>query len=187
MRQRIYGDLFMNRNIIAAVRSSDDFDKALASGVAIIFDLAPSLTHLKENIKKAHSHKKKLFIHLDLAEGIGKDKCAVEYLKDIGIDGIISTRTNIIRYAKESELFAVQRFFIVDSHSIDTATESLKASKADMAEIMPGIISKAITGIKKRSDVPLIAGGLIETEEELKIAFSNGVYAVSTGKSELWK
>lgn len=176
----------MSKNIIAAVRSSEEFMSALASKAHIIFDLTPSISEISNRAEKAHSNGKKLFIHLDLAEGIGKDKSAVCYLKELGIDGIISTRTNIIKYAKEVGLFSVQRFFIVDTHSIDTASQSLKASDADMAEIMPGIVTKAIKEMKKRVSVPLIAGGLIETAKEVNEVFSSGVYAISTGNHTLW-
>jgi glycerol uptake operon antiterminator len=103
------------------------------------------------------------------------------------VDGIISTRTNIIKMAKEEGVFSIQRFFILDSHSIDTTLESLKSSKADMIEIMPGIIPKIIKRLKESVDIPIIAGGLIETKEEIKEILKSGAFAISTGKEELWK
>jgi hypothetical protein len=42
---------------------------------------------------------------------------------EMGVDGIISTRTNIIKFARQEGLTTVQRFFIVDSHSVDTTVE----------------------------------------------------------------
>ena len=41
----------------------------------------------------------------------------------IGIDGIISTRSNIIAVANDCGLSTVQRFFMIDSRSVDTALE----------------------------------------------------------------
>lgn len=107
-------------------------------------------------------------------------------VKSIGVDGIISTKTNIIKLAKEEQLSTVQRFFIVDSRSIDSTIESIKQSKTDMIEIMPGIIPKAISKIKKEIFIPIIAGGLIETETEMKAALDAGAYAISTGSKALW-
>ena len=88
--------------------------------------------------------------------------------------------------AVESGLFTVQRFFIVDSHSIDTTVESLKMSKPDMIEIMPGVAPKIIRQIKEKINITVIAGGLIETKNEVSEALNNGANAISTGKVELW-
>lgn len=173
--------------IIAAIRKKENFSVAVKSNVRIIFDLCPNILEIHERIKISHKEGKKIFIHIDLAEGIGKDKYAMRFLKSIGLDGIISTRTNLIKFAKEEGLIAVQRFFTVDSQSLKTAVETMKTSKADMIEIMPGVATKTITRLKESIKNPIIAGGLIETSDEIKSAFEAGAMAVSVGKSDLWK
>ena len=173
--------------IIAAVRTKDELESAISSDTKIIFDLNPNILEVESSVERAHSSKKKYFIHIDLAEGIGKDKSGLEYVKKVGVDGIISTRVNIVKMAREVGLFTVQRFFIVDSHSIDTTVETLKTSKAQMIEIMPGCVLKVISNLKNIVDVPIIAGGLIETKEDIINALRSGASAVSTGKQSLWK
>lgn len=173
-------------NIIAAVRSREELLAATKSGAGVIFHLAPDIIGLESDTKTVHSAGKKMFIHIDLAEGIGKDKHGVQFSKNCGVDGIISTRNNMIRIAKDLGLFTVQRFFIVDSHSVDTTVESLKVSKADMIEIMPGIVPKIIEQIKEKVEVPIIAGGLIDSICEVEKAISCGASAISTGSSALW-
>lgn len=176
----------MLKNIIAAVRNEAGFERALNSKVDIIFDLNPDLLTCKEKIHTAHEKGKKLFIHIDIATGIGKDKSGILYVKKVGVDGIISTRLNIIKMAKEAGLFAIQRFFEVDSQAVDTTIEYVKASKADMIEVMPGVALKPIKKLSALIDIPIIAGGLIETKKELILAMQNGAAAVSTAKEELW-
>lgn len=176
----------MQKSVIAAVRSSEELDRALMSDCGLIFDLSPDLLTLNEKVSRAHACGKKLFIHLDLATGIGKDRSGIRFAKQTGVDGIISTRVNIIKMAREAGLFTVQRFFVVDSQSVDTTVEGLKASKADMIEVMPGVVIKIIGALKKRVDVPIIAGGLIDTDKEVKDAISAGAMAISTGKEALW-
>ena len=173
--------------IIAAVRSKEDFTAAIESESNIIFMLAPNIADIKKQADLAHGAGKKLFIHLDLAEGIGKDEYGIRFAKEQGVDGIISTRTNIIKIAKKEDLYTVQRFFLVDSHSVDTAVETAKTSKADMIEIMPGTIAKVIKRLKADLGIPIIAGGLIETEKEIGDAISCGAVAVSVGKREFWE
>ena len=174
-------------NNIAAVKTAAEFEEALRTDINIIFMLAPNILTLHKDIKKGHDADKKIFIHIDLAEGIGKDKAGIEFVKKMGIDGIISTRTNVIKIAHELGIFTVQRFFTVDSHSIDTTLEALKASRADMIEIMPGIAVKAIAMLKKKTDTPIIAGGLIDSEAEALNAVEHGAFAISTSNKELWK
>ncbi len=173
--------------VIAAVRNEKDWETALKSKVTTIFDLSPELFTLKERVESAHGAGKQLFIHLDLAMGIGKDRTGIQFVKESGVDGIISTRVNIIKIAREIGLFTVQRVFIVDAHSVETTIDSARASKTDMIEIMPGIVGKIIEIMKERLTIPLIAGGLIETKEEAAFALSCGAAAVSTGKQTLWE
>ncbi len=174
-------------SIIAAVRKEDEFQAALCSGCGIIFDLSPDILTLKERVNAAHGNNKKLYIHIDLAGGIGKDKSGIAFAKSVGVDGIISTRVNIIKLARELKMHTVQRFFIVDSHSVDTTVDAIAASRADMIEVMPGIAGKAIKKLRETVSTPIIAGGLIETAEELKAATESGASAVSTGSRMLWE
>lgn len=172
--------------IIAGVRTDKDLEFAIKSDVQTIFLLSTNIEKINEQLKSAHSVGKKMFVHIDLADGIGKDEYGLRYLKNLGVDGIISTRTNIIKMAKKLEMFAVQRFFIVDSHSIETTIDSACASKADVVEIMPGTLYKVINRLKGAIEMPIVAGGLIEEMCEIKTAIDNGAISVSTGKKELW-
>ena len=173
--------------VIAAVRTAEEFAAAAESEVGIIFQLAPNIETLKSQVEFAHGKGKKLFIHIDLAEGIGKDEYGIKFAGKLGVDGIISTRTGMIKLAKNAGLFTVQRFFIVDSHSVETTVESVKSSKADMIEIMPGVVTKVISSVSSCSDVPVIAGGLIDDLSEIEIALQNGASAVSLSNPDFWK
>ena len=52
---------------------------------------------------------------------------------------------------------------------------------------MPGTIAKVIKRLKTELEMPIVAGGLIETDEEIREVFDCGASAVSTGKKELWR
>lgn len=173
--------------VIAAVRNDESFSLALESPVSHIFLLNSDVLTLKEKIKEGHSKGKKIFIHVDFTEGLGKDKVGLRVLYNLSADGIITTRTNIVKMAKDLGLLTVQRFFIVDSHSFDTAIESIKSAHPDMIEVMPALVSREIKKITDSVKVPVIAGGLIETKAEIYEALSSGASAVSTGKAELWE
>jgi glycerol uptake operon antiterminator len=177
---------FDEHPIIAAVRDRESFAAACASSCKVIFLVSADLLSLPELTEMAHKERKLLFLHIDLAEGVGKDAAGIRYVKQCGLDGIISTRSSLIKSAKEEGITCVQRFFMIDSHSVDTALTSIRSSHPDMIEIMPGIVTKTFKRLSDKVDVPIIAGGLLEEKEEIIAALSSGADAVSTGKKELW-
>ncbi len=170
--------------VIAAIQN-DKWQDALNSPVQVLFYLSADLMTVKQRVAQAHEAGKYILIHVDLAEGIGKDRTGIRYLAQCGVDGIISTRAQLIRMAKEQGLLTVQRFFALDSKGMDSISDMLKSTNPDMMEIMPGVIGKAIRRFRGEQ-VPVIAGGLIQTEDEVKNAWSDGAVAVSTGEQSLW-
>lgn len=170
--------------VIAAVRD-DKWDAALASPADVLFYLSAELMSIEKRIAQAHDAGKALFIHMDLAEGIGKDKAGIRYLAQLGADGIISTRAQLIRLAKEQNLLTVQRFFALDSQGLDSIDEMLERSAPHLMEIMPGVIGKVLKRFSC-GHIPVIAGGLITEKAEVTQALSNGAIAVSTGCEALW-
>lgn len=170
--------------VIAAVRDRL-FDKALASPVEVIFLLGGDIATIADRIEAAKTAGKYIFIHIDLCDGIGKDRSGVRFLASCGADGIISTKSSIIKFAKEAGLISIQRFFAYDSHGVGSISEVLANTKPDIMEIMPGIIGKVIQRFVA-TGIPLIAGGLVETRQEVNTALTLGAFAVSTGREELW-
>ena len=170
--------------VIAAVKDKL-FESALRSPADVIFLFGADIMTVEDRIHQAHKAEKYLFIHIDLTEGIGKDKAGLRFLSACGADGILSTKTSLIRLAKELQMVTVQRFFAYDSQGVESIDEVLRSSTPDIIEIMPGVIDKIIRRFSSGS-IPLIAGGLIETKAEVTGALRCGAIAVSTGKQELW-
>lgn len=178
---------FVFSKIIPATRSDEEFLAALKCEPTVIFDLDPDLMNVSAKVKKAHEVGKKYLLHLDLAKGVGKDESGLRFLKRIGVDGVISTKVSVIKMARECDIFTVQRFFIVDSHSVHTTVDAVKSSKPDVIEIMPGTVCKVVEKLTKMINIPVIAGGLIETEQEIKDVLESGAISASTGRRDLWR
>jgi glycerol uptake operon antiterminator len=176
-------DILECNPVIAAFQ--DCWDNAIESPAEVLFCLKAKLSDIAENTKNAHKNGKKVFVHIDLAEGIGKDKEGILFLKKCSVDGIISTKGQPLRIAKELGLFTVQRFFALDSKGLDVINDMAASASPDMIELMPGIVGKIIKRFSG-GQFPVIAGGLIETKQEVTEALKNGAIAVSTGKKELW-
>lgn len=169
--------------VIAAVRD-DGWENAVSSSAEVIFYLKANLLTVKSRICEAIENDKIIFVHIDLADGIGKDKTGIEFLANCGVHGIISTRNQLIGIAKEKGLLTVQRFFALDSQGLDSIRDV--AGGADLLEIMPGVVPKIISRFSD-GGATVIAGGLIETKDEVLTALNAGATAVSTGKVALWE
>ena len=172
--------------IIAAVRREEDLKIALETGVTTIFLLNTNIEIFERQAEITKKAGRKLYVHLDFAEGVGKDSYGIRFLKDLGADGIITTKPSAVKQAKEEKIPVVQRFFMVDSRSVDTAIDSVRTLRPDMVELMPAIAYKTIEKLSKNISVPVIAGGLAQTEEEIRSAIEAGAFAVSTGEKKLW-
>lgn len=171
--------------IIAAIRD-DRWEAALSSPAEVLFYLECSLLTAEQRIREAHEAGKILFIHIDLSEGVGKDRTGLAYLAKCGVDGVISTKAQLIRAAKDLGLLTVQRFFALDSQGMGSVLEMLKNTNPHFMEIMPGVIPKVIERLAKEN-IPVIAGGLIETKGEITAALRSGATAISTGSPALWE
>lgn len=170
--------------MIAAIRD-DKWSAALSSPVEVLFYLDAHLSTIRSRVEEAHRHNKAIFVHLDLAEGIGKDREGIRFLADCHVDGLISTKAQLIRMAKDIGILTVQRFFALDSQGMGSVQEMLKATNPHCMEIMPGVIPKIIKRFSSGA-IPIIAGGLIETKGEITAALGSGAMAISTGCQELW-
>lgn len=175
----------LERTPIIAATDSLGWQRAVMSEAEVLFHLSADIMSIADDIKAAKANNKYTFVHIDLAEGIGKDRVAVKWLSELGVSGIISTRAQLIRCARECGLTAIQRFFVLDSKGMSSIGEMIDTARPDLIEIMPGVIPKALSLFSERG-IPIIAGGLIETKAEITAALSSGAIAVSTGKKELW-
>lgn len=176
--------IFKRNPVVPAIMDSN-WSSAMASSAEIIFLFKSNIMTLGDRITEAHSKNKKLLVHADLIEGIAKDKAGLEYIKALGVDGIITTRNQLIRFAKELGLFTVQRLFIIDSLSVKTIQDSVDFAKPDIIELMPALVPKIIKQFVA-GNIPVIAGGLVSTKEEVLEVLSYGVISVSTSESTLW-
>jgi len=174
--------------IIAAVQNEEDLEIAIKSEVTTIFLLSADIFNAKSLVDKIKNAGKSAFIHIDFLEGIGKDAKAIDYIIEvIQPDGIISTKSSHIKIAKEKGMFTIQRFFLIDNKSYEMTTKSVKVRQPDMIEIMPGVMPGVISRITKQLSIPVIAGGLISTKQDIMEILKAGAIGASTGKKDLWK
>lgn len=178
----------INKNpVIAAVNNAENLKKAIESPSNIIFLLTGNIFNLSYMVEEIKENNMEVYIHIDLIEGFSRDTVALDYIgKNIKPDGIITTKSNLIKYAKNIGLFAIQRLFLIDSLSLDTGINSIKSIRPNAVEILPGVMPKITKIIHEKTNIPIVTGGLILDESDVKESLEAGAIGISTSKEEIW-
>jgi len=177
-----------NNPIVAAVNDLSKLETAILSPSEMIFLLTGNILNLKEIVKRVKENRMDIYIHLDLMDGFSKDAIALKYIHEhIRPDGIITTKSSLIKLAKEMNIFAIQRLFILDSLSLDTAIKTIQSTKPDAIEILPGVMPKIVKRIVKETRIPVIAGGLIIDKDDVIEILKAGAIGVSSSSEGIWE
>lgn len=177
--------------IIAAVKNDSELERCLKTEVEVVFTLYGDVCTIPEITKKIKAAGRIAMVHLDLVAGLTQKEISIDYIRDkTCADGIITTRANLIRHAKERGLATVLRYFVLDSMAIDNIHKlALQgySSQPDVIEILPGtLVPKVVKRICAMSRVPVVAGGLIQDREDVMNMLDNGVIAISTSCPDVW-
>lgn len=180
-------ELFQGNPVISAVSDLKLLKEALKSPSGIIFMLTGDIMNLQGVVKKCREYNKVVFLHLDLIKGFSRDIESLKFIKEyINPDGVISTKTTLLKNARHEGLFIIQRLFMLDSSSLGISIKSAQELRPDAVEIMPGIMPKIIKKTCENLHVPVIAGGLIEDKHEVITALEAGATSISTSRVDLW-
>ena len=178
MKQQFY-DAIVDGPIIAAVKDETGVEVCIQNDIRVVFILYGELITIPDIVQRLKDAGKFVVVHLDLIGGLAVREEAVRFIRyGTAADGIISTKPEMIRYAKELDLCTVFRIFAMEHHGMEFA---------DLIEVLPGIMPKIIKHIAGQAAVPVIAGGLISEKEDVMRALDAGAIAISTTNQAVWK
>lgn len=190
MNQEFYDAVEANP-VIAAVKSDAGLQAAVEmEEIQVIFVLYGDVCTIPEILERIKAAGKKAMVHIDLIAGLSAKEISVEFIaRQTRADGIITTKPALVRRAKELGIFAVLRFFVIDSlalKNIENLEMQCGTSRPDFIEVLPGVMPKVLGRIAKASRIPMIAGGLITEKEDVIAALSAGAIAVSSTNQDVW-
>ena len=175
--------------VIPAPRTLEDFQFALQQTeslcIILLFGDINTLPDLLAQAKKAN---KCLIVHMDLLEGIGKDKAGIKFLMHLGVNAIITTKPHLVKSVRGEEgMIVIQRLFLVDSEALRTGISAINSCKPDAVEVLPASIpASSVRYLQAQTGLPILAGGLLHTREDVLTALRHGLSAISASKRELW-
>ncbi len=188
MDQRFY-DAMLASPVIAAVKDMAQLEDCLTlDNIQVVVLLFGDLCTIADVVAKAKDAGKVVLVHVDLISGLSSSQeIAVDFLQqNTRVDGIITTKPNFIRRARELKLFTVMRLFVIDSMAL-SGISKLESVKPDFIEVLPGVMPKTIRKIAQTTRIPLLAGGLIADKEDVMAALGAGAMAVSATSREVWR
>lgn len=173
--------------VIASIKKEADIDKAIQSESNITFLLTGNLLNSKDYIDRLRAANKATFVHLDFIDGLSNTPSAIKYIaQKWKPDGIITTKSGLIKYANDEGLMTIQRIFLIDRNGLKKGIEIAHKCKPLAIEVLPGIMPTIIDDLTKRTHLPIIAGGLVSNKDEISHGLAAGALAISTGDPKLW-
>lgn len=173
--------------IIAGLKGVNDAHLTREAGIKVCFYLTGHIFELRELAKLCKEQKQMLFAHVDLIGGIAKDIHGMQVLaSEVGIDGVLTTKGYLVTAAQNAGLLGIQRLFMLDSEALKTGLRMIHSSQPDAVELLPAMILPSVRERLPSRLPPMIAGGLVETRDELETVLKPPVLAVSTSQVELW-
>lgn len=183
---QIFYDAIMENPVIAAVKDEDGVLNCIQKDINVVFVLFGELTTISDIVDRLKATGKIVIVHLDLIGGLAVREESVRFIKQYTkADGIISTKPDMIKYAKELGLYTIFRIFVIDSKAFNAISHHA-ISSADLIEILPGIMPRIIQKFSQKTHVPIIAGGLISEKEDVINALDAGAIAISSTNQQVW-
>jgi glycerol uptake operon antiterminator len=176
------------RPVIAAFRDIESLRIQDLNHTDVLYILGGTIFDLPHIVEQARRYRKLVLVDIDLIKGVGKDAPGIRFLaKESQVDGIITTHSNLIKSAQKEGLVSIQRIFVLDSESLAGGLGVIEKSKPDAVEVLPGVIlPKIMKRIRVKTSIPVIAGGLITREEEIREILASGAIGLSTTSSRLF-
>jgi glycerol uptake operon antiterminator len=181
--------VLQERPIIAAFRDIEKIPFKEIPLVDVLFLLGGTIFDLPAIVARARKFEKLVFVDIDLIKGVGKDASGISYLaRESKVNGIITTKGNLIASAQRESLSSIQRVFVLDSESLTGGLQVINKSAPDAIEVLPGLVlPKIMQKIRAKTAIPIIAGGLITKPEEIEEILAAGAVGISTSSPHLFK
>jgi glycerol uptake operon antiterminator len=174
--------------VAAAMKSNEDMQVALQSDALLLFLLKGDAFQIAPFITEAHQRGKGVVVHMDLVSGIGKDRAGIQYLRQVGVDAIITSRSQLVSAGRAEGLTTIQRLLLLDDSALDNGVRSIARATPDIVEILPGIIFPEVAQTLQRLlPGPFIAGGFIRTAADVARVQAAGSILSSSSTYALWR
>ncbi len=178
----------LERNpVVPAVRGPDSaLEAALAGEHPAIFVLGGDIFKVLARVG-SQSRRPRIYVNVDLVGGIASDASGLRFLSG-RVEGIISTHRHVIELARETDLLTIHRLFAIDSGAVERGVKLIRRAQPHCVEILPALAyPKVATAYPELLERPVLAGGLLKSQEDISSILAAGAAGVSTSYQKLWR
>lgn len=172
----------------AALKTPEDMEYALGSEARLLFVLKGNAFQLGSFVTRAHESGKGVVVHVELMGGIGKDRAGIQYLRQVGVDALITSRSQLVTAGKAEGLITIQRLLVTDDAALEAGMRTIARAAPDLVEVLPGILFPEVARTLRQALAgPFIAGGFLRTSADVAAVQSAGGILSSSSARNLWQ
>ncbi|WP_175819265.1 glycerol-3-phosphate responsive antiterminator [Burkholderia sp. BCC0419] len=165
------------------VEQADSFiDSAAEVGIVANVDLR----RLQAVVAALARAGKFVIVNIDSCDGLSQDKGGVEYLADIGVASVVSTRVATIQRANRAGLITMQKVFVTDRSTWPRSVKAIEQSDPNLVQLMPAPMLAHLSEADRQALPPIVASGFVSNADDVRSARRHGAVAVSTSDSAWW-
>lgn len=183
---RSFGACLARHPVIATLYGVDQINTFVGSPAEIAIVANVELRKLAPVIATLNRAGKFAIVNIDSCEGISQDKGGVEYLADIGVASLVSTRVATIQRANRAGMVTMQKVFVTDRSTWPRSVKALEQSDPNLVQLMPAPMLAHMASQDLKALPPIIASGFVVNQKDVGTAMKHGAVGVSTSEHALW-
>ncbi|MFF0744012.1 glycerol-3-phosphate responsive antiterminator [Streptomyces sp. NPDC004111] len=179
--------VFAEAPIVASVVGSQPLRQFLTAPARMCILASFSVGQLPKVVPALGRAGKTVFVNVDSSPGLAQDRGALEFLKDLGAHGVVSTRLSLIEKGRPLGLLTAMKVFVTDRSNLRRSLDAVTRGAPDLVEVMPAPIIGRMTAPSRRALSPTVAAGFVETPADVALALAQGAVAAATSDPRLWQ
>lgn len=181
-----FREAMANHPVVATVFGPENLPAFLQSDTPICILANLELRRVPKVVKAIREHGRHVIVNVDAIGGLAQDRAGVEFLHDVGVTAVVTTRGSLIPRIKSVGLMAMQKLFITDRSNLPRAVDSVRNAKPHAVQLMPSPMLPYIDRDVRRLFEPFITGGFVVDSSSIRAALTHGAIGVSTQTTALW-
>lgn len=183
---RSLGARLTRHPVIGTLYGVDQIDAILESVAEVCIVANVELRKLQRVIATLADAGKYVIVNIDSCEGLSQDKGGVDYLADIGVTSLVSTRVATIQRANRAGMVTMQKVFVTDRSTWPRSVKALEQSDPNLVQLMPAPMLSHLPQADRKALPPIVTSGFVCNRDDIRDALAHGAVAVSTSDRKLW-
>ncbi|MFE2179733.1 glycerol-3-phosphate responsive antiterminator [Streptomyces sp. NPDC059455] len=172
--------------VIASVVTTQPLRQFLTAPAKVCIVASLTVGQLPKAVPALVRAGKTVFVNVDSSPGLAQDRGALEFIKNMGAHGVVSTRLSLIEKGRPLGLLTMMKVFVTDRSNLRRSTDAISRGAPDLVEIMPAPIVARMSEQAQRAMSPSVAAGFVETPADVALALALGSVAAATSDPRLW-